>query len=161
MAISKKVWLGAGGGMLLIGAALALFVFEVQTAFYDARVDEKFELTPDMLLLASGEFHKVAHAGKGKASVYRSGDSLSLRLTDFAVDNGPSLHLRVVDLADATDNEAVKSAPYVDLGPMRGNVGNQTYALPKGFDPTARRAVVVWCDRFSVNFVTAPLAAPQ
>lgn len=153
------MWLGAGG-VVLTGMALAIFVFEVQTAFYDVRVDDAFERAGAMKLLARGSLHPVAHAGQGTAEIYEGGGKCTLRLTDFAIDNGPALRLRLVDLADAKDDDAVKSAPFVDLGPLKGNLGNQTYDLPVAFDEAKHRALVVWCERFSVNFVTAPLSAP-
>jgi hypothetical protein len=45
----------------------------------------------------------------------------------------------------------------LNLGPLKGNKGNQTYELPAGFDPEKYRSISIWCKRFSVNFATAPL----
>jgi len=157
MVASNRLWL-VGGGVLLVGIVLAVFVFEVQTAFYDERADDVFEVSPEMTLVARGSFHPVAHAGKGEVRIYRDGGAHRVWLTDFSIDNGPALELRVVELEDASDSDAVKAAAFVDLGPLKGNVGNQSYVLPASFDATKHRAVVVWCERFGVNFVTAPLS---
>jgi hypothetical protein len=46
---------------------------------------------------------------------------------------------------------------YVDLGGLKGNVGDQNYVVPTGVDVGAYRSVVVWCARFSVPFGAADL----
>jgi hypothetical protein len=46
---------------------------------------------------------------------------------------------------------------FLSLGPLKGNRGNQTYELPAEFDPNKHRSISIWCQRFSVNFATAPL----
>jgi hypothetical protein len=58
---------------------------------------------------------------------------------------------------DATDNASVRQAGFIDLGPIKGNVGDQNYALGPGVELSKYRAVSVWCQRFSLNFGTAPL----
>jgi hypothetical protein len=45
----------------------------------------------------------------------------------------------------------------LNVGRLKGNQGDQTYALPNNFDPEKHRAISVWCRRFSVNFAAAPL----
>jgi hypothetical protein len=45
----------------------------------------------------------------------------------------------------------------VDLGSLKGNIGDQNYELPLNADLAKYRAVTIWCKRFSVNFGTAPL----
>ena len=80
-----------------------------------------------------------------------------LRLTDFKTSNGPDVHVYLVAAEDAADNATVKSAGYIDLGSIKGNEGDQNYALPVGTDLAKYRAVTIWCARFNVNFATAPL----
>lgn len=48
-------------------------------------------------------------------------------------------------------------AGFVDLVPLKGNIGDQNYQIPSGVDLSQYQAVTVWCSRFSVNFATAPL----
>ena len=81
-----------------------------------------------------------------------------LELTQFETSNGPDLRLYLVGARDATDSDAVRAAGFVDLGALKGNVGNQAYSVPAEVDLERFRAVTVWCRRFSVNFATAPLA---
>jgi hypothetical protein len=45
----------------------------------------------------------------------------------------------------------------VDLGALKGNKGNQQYALPRDLDLERFTTVVIWCRAFSVNFARAPL----
>ena len=45
----------------------------------------------------------------------------------------------------------------LDLGPLKGNVGNQNYVVPAGTDLSRYRSVVIWCRRFAVPFGAAPL----
>jgi hypothetical protein len=63
----------------------------------------------------------------------------------------------LVAAPDAKDAQAVKSAGYVDLGSMKGNIGDQNYDIPGNLDLQKYRAATIWCARFSVNFGTAPL----
>ena len=53
---------------------------------------------------------------------------------------------------------AAKQAGFVDLGALKGNIGDQNYDVPADLDLSRYRAVSIWCRRFSVNFGAAPLA---
>jgi hypothetical protein len=113
-------------------------------------------------LLSSGTFHDGAHATSGMAAVYSLGqDRRVLRLTQFSTSNGPDVHVYLVAASDATDNDTVKNVGFVDLGSIKGNIGDQNYDLPADVDLTKYRAVTIWCRRFGVNFGTSPLSAPQ
>lgn len=109
-------------------------------------------------MLASGRFHTNAHETRGMATVYRlAGGARVLRLTDFETSNGPDVHVYLVRAADVQDNDVVKSAGFVDLGSIKGNVGDQNYDLPADLDLEQYRTVTIWCARFAVNFGSAPL----
>jgi Electron transfer DM13 len=62
---------------------------------------------------------------------------------------------------DATDNETVTRAGFVDLGAMKGNKGDQNYDIPTNVDLGQYQSVTIWCRRFGVNFATAPLTLPK
>jgi len=51
----------------------------------------------------------------------------------------------------------VQQAGFVDLGVIKGNVGDQNYKLAADLDLSKYRAVSIWCKRFSVNFGAAAL----
>lgn len=145
----------------VVGLALAAgwYAFRPERLVLDQRVDEA--TGGSGVVIAAGVFHGVAHGGKGKAAVVRRADgSRLLELTDFETSNGPDLHLYLVAARDASDSEAVKTAGFVTLGALKGNVGNQAYEVPAGVDLDRFRAVTVWCRRFGVNFATAPLEVP-
>ena len=108
--------------------------------------------------VSAGTFHDVEYEGTGDAIVYRQEDgSYVLRLENLNVENGPDLFVYAVAANDAFDAQTVLDAGFVDLGTLKGNQGNQTYELPPDFDPEVHRAISVWCQQFTANFVTAPL----
>lgn len=45
---------------------------------------------------------------------------------------------------------------YVDLGKLKGNVGNQNYAIPADVDLSQYRGVMIYCQPFHVLFSIAP-----
>ena len=79
-----------------------------------------------------------------------------LTFTDFETDNGPDLRVYLVRGAVQSDGDV---DDVVDLGRLKGNVGNQQYAIPEGTDLTAYSTVVIWCRAFSVSFAQAELRA--
>ena len=112
--------------------------------------------------LATGEFHTALHPTQGDASIYRDpSGSRILRFTNFKTSNGPDVHIYVVASDNPNDNASVEHADYIDLGIMKGNVGDQNYVLASSVDLAKYRSVVVWCRRFNFNFGYAPLSATQ
>ncbi len=99
------------------------------------------------------------HLGEGTATIYQTGDGmLTLRLEDFAVTNGPALSVLLSSHpAPARSDELGK---YLDLGPLKGNKGNQNYQidLPRQTVITEYASVVIYCVPFHVVFSTASLA---
>lgn len=59
--------------------------------------------------------------------------------------------------ATAVPNASRYDADFIDLGPLKGNVGNQNYAIPESVDLKRHRTAVVWCRRFEVGFAAAVL----
>ena len=114
-------------------------------------------------VIASGSFHDVAHKGVGAASIYQLPDGKRiLRFTNFETSNGPDVHVYLVAANDATDSDTVKKAGFIEVGALKGNIGDQNYEIASDLDLSKYRAVTIWCKRFGVNFATAPLSgAPQ
>ena len=109
--------------------------------------------------LAAGSFHGNAHDTRGMATVLELPDGRRvLRLTNFATSNGPDVRVYLVAAPDVQDDETVKTAGFVELGTMKGNIGDQNYEIPPALDFANYRTVTIWCKRFSVNFGSAPLA---
>jgi hypothetical protein len=166
MTSSKKILIASAGAVVLVGG---WYAFRPERLWIDQVVSESFDTTGVALsgaaggamptMLSMGPFHSVAHDGQGLATIYRTADGKrTLRLTQFETSNGPQLHLYLVAADDAKDDATVKRAGFVDLGPLKGNKGDQNYDIPDDVDLSKYRAVTVWCKRFSVNFTTAPLA---
>jgi hypothetical protein len=94
--------------------------------------------------VARGGFRSLEHATRGRAAVVRLPDDRRfLTLTRFATAAGPDLRVRLVP-GD------------IDLGGLKGNRGDQQYAIPAGVR-VAGRTVVIWCRAFSAPFGSAVL----
>lgn len=149
--------------VLVVIVVVAWYEFRPERLVLNRRVHEDFPTTQDALPLqaiASGPFHRVAHRTNGTATVYRLGDgSRILRFTDFKTANGPDVHVYLVAANDAKDSKSVQRAGFIDLGLIKGNVGDQNYHLGSDVDLSRYRAVSVWCKRFHINFGTAALNA--
>ena len=147
-----------------VGLAVMWYLFRPERLFIDQAVSEEFPEAAGMTAeapttLLSGMFHSNAHETSGTATLHRLADgSLTLRLTGFETSNGPDVQVYLVAASDVMDDETVTSAGFVSLGPLKGNVGDQNYAVPADLDLTKYRAVTSWCRRFGVNFGTAPLS---
>jgi len=163
--MKKKVWIGAG----IIVAAVTWYAFRPELLFVNKSVSETFPAssiaanTADTAAspkeLASGQFKGYAHETQGDAKIYGVDGKRVLRLTNFKTSNGPDVHVYLVAAPDAKDDATVKKAGFVDLGSMKGNVGDQNYDVPNSVDLHKYQAVTIWCARFNVNFATAPLSA--
>ena len=144
---------------IAIVAFVAWYAFRPERLFINQRVNEQLPTASAAnTKLATGQFHSGAHETKGTATVLQLADGKkTLRLSDFATSNGPDVHVYLVAASDAKDNDSVTKAGFVDLGSLKGNIGDQNYDLPAGADLAKYRSVTIWCKRFSVNFGTAPL----
>jgi hypothetical protein len=142
-----------------IVAIVGWYAFRPERLVIDQKVNEQFPTASAASnQLASGQFHSGAHETRGSATVFQLADGKkTLRLTDFATSNGPDVHVYLVASDDAKDNDTVTKAGFIDVGSLKGNIGDQNYDLPANADLTKYRAVTIWCKRFSVNFGTAPL----
>lgn len=140
-------------------AIAAWYAFRPERLFINQTVNEQFPTASAATSkLASGQFRSGAHETRGTAAIFQLPDGKkTLRLTGFATSNGPDVRVYLVAANDATDNESVTKAGFIDLGSLKGNIGDQNYELPANADLARYRAVTIWCKRFSVNFGTAPL----
>jgi Electron transfer DM13 len=140
-------------------AFLAWYAFRPERLAVNRRADEAMPAargssSPQPLL--SGQFYSILHPTAGTATIYRMGDgSRVLRFTSFSTSNGPDVHVYMVASDDAKDVATVQQAGFIDLGVIKGNVGDQNYTLGPDVDLSKYRAVSVWCKRFSVNFGAA------
>ena len=179
--VGRRRALAAAGFVL----GLALFVFgivyfEPHKLFVDDRVDEAFpsaaageapsETTPAAsvttpaspagpAVLSSGRFRPLEHDVEGRALVLETpeGDRF-LRFEDLNLSNGPDLKVYLSVLGPDRGWYDYDDDEYVSLGDLKGNIGDQNYALAGGLDLSRYRSVVIWCERFSVGFAVAPIS---
>jgi Electron transfer DM13 len=92
-------------------------------------------------------FHKVE--GAAKVIPLESGTEI-LRLENFKATNGPDLYVYLSKDKNASD--------FVNVGRLKGNVGNQNYEIPAGTDLSKYNNVLIWCRAFSFLFGSSQLS---
>ncbi len=115
---------------------------------------------PQATALKAGEFRDADrfHQGSGSATVYELPDgTIVVRLEDFMVTNGPELHVLLSVHQDPDSRSQVMNMGYVDLGDLKGNIGNQNYEVAADIDVSAYSSVVIYCKPFHVVFSVASL----
>lgn len=159
-----KKW-GIAIPIVVVALMVAWYVFRPERLVVNRHVDEAMPTVPagsPAQALESGTFYGILHPTEGTATIYRMGDSTRvLRFTNFKTSNGPDVHVYMEVADDAKDNKSVLRAGFIDLGTIKGNIGDQNYTLGPNVDLSKYRAVSVWCKRFSVNFGTVPLMPEQ
>jgi hypothetical protein len=90
------------------------------------------------------------HNAEGVAKIIQLADATDiLRLENFKATNGPDLYVYL-----STDKT---NADIVNLGRLKGNIGNQNYLVPVATDITKYNTALIWCRAFSVIFGSAQL----
>ena len=99
------------------------------------------------------------HQGEGSATIYELPDGTHvLRFEDFRVTNGPDLRVLLATHPDPQGRNEVTGPGYVELGKLKGNIGNQNYPFPEDVSPDDYGSVVIYCKPFHVVFSVAPLS---
>jgi hypothetical protein len=166
------------GALALTGIGLAVFVlayFEPQKLFIDDRVDEALPTAPAapappatpaaaaappkpaLQVLSNAGFRSYEHETSGRAKVIELASGRRyVRFERFETSNGPDVKV-YLSAAPASGPGDTFDDRYVSLGELKGNIGNQNYAIPAGVDLSRYRSAVIWCKRFHVPFAAAPL----
>lgn len=125
----------------------------------EAAIPAEAQQTPVPVVVGTGAFQSQEHATSGTAQLLKLADgSHVLRLENLASSDGPDVKVWLSSLPAGGDWFKYRSGRYVDLGAVKATHGNQNYAIPAGTDVSGLASVVLWCDRFSVAFGSAPLA---
>jgi hypothetical protein len=159
----------------LVAVGLGVYWFGPQRLFLDREVaeglptpnvsagrspggDEPVDESSGVEELASGEFRSLEHGTTGLARIVELEDgSRFVRLEDLDTSDGPDLRIYLTDQPVSDDWGVWDDGEYVDLGELKGNVGDSNYRLPDDVDLSAFRTVVIWCRRFTVGFAVAPI----
>lgn len=146
----------------VIGAPVGAFLWY---AFSPLLFDEVVaETLTEAQTVATGQFRDAdgAHRGTGMARLVQlPGGAYEVQFTAFEVTNGPDLEVWMSAHPDPQSSADVKGAPFLSLGALKGNVGDQAYAVPDGTDVATYPSVVIWCEQFGVLFSPAVLQAPS
>ena len=170
----RRTWIILAAAVLVVLGAVTLIWFQPQKLFYDTTVDEAIPTVTataeptdetaspaptEPVELATGNFISREHETTGTARILRLADGQQiLRLEGFETSNGPALFV-YLSQNPADGEDGLFDDDYLDLGALKGNVGDQNYVIPAEIDPTGFTSVVIWCDRFNVSFGAADIVA--
>ena len=174
----RRTWILVAAAVLVVLGAVTLIWFQPQKLFYDSTVDEALPSVSapadpteeggegtaspapaEPVELARGTFISREHETTGTARILRLADGQQiLRLEGFETSNGPALFV-YLSQNPADGEDGLFDDDYLDLGVLKGNIGDQNYVIPAEVDPLGYTSVVVWCDRFSVSFGAADIVA--
>jgi hypothetical protein len=126
--------------------------FSKQNATVNENMNETTVTNNTMALMgnfidAGDGFHKA----EGIAKVINLADGRTfLRLENLKTTNGPDLYVYLSVGKDASD--------IVNLGRLKGNIGNQNYEISAGTDLSKYNTILIWCKAFSTLFGSAKLS---
>jgi hypothetical protein len=156
-----KTWIKILIPIVAVAVLVAWYAFRPERLVVNQRVDEAMPTGQGGLSaqsLESGRFYSILHPTEGTATIFQFGDGTrTLRRTSFRTSNGPDVHVYMVAADDAKDVATVEQAGFIDLGVLKGNIGDQNYVIGGDVDLAKYHAVSIWCKRFSVNFGAAAL----
>jgi hypothetical protein len=116
------------------------------------------EEPPGVEELGSGEFRSLEHGTTGLARIVELQDgSRFVRLENLDTSDGPDLRIYLTDQPVSDDRGVWDDGEYLDLGALKGNVGDSNYRIADDVDLSGFRTVVIWCRRFTVGFAVAPI----
>ena len=126
------------------------------TAMPDNEMEQDMPAGGEPTVLHSGTFVDADnfHQGSGSATIFElpGGDRI-LRLEDFMVTNGPDLHVYLATGSKPSGRDDL--GEHIDLGALKGNIGDQNYEIPVNLELDDFQSVVIYCVPFHVVFSTA------
>ncbi|MEV2238482.1 DM13 domain-containing protein [Micromonospora sp. NPDC049891] len=112
-------------------------------------------------LVSSGDFISHEHDTSGGARIVRTADGRHrLELVGLNTSNGPDLRVWLTDqpvVEGRAGWHVFDDGRWVELGRLKGNRGDQGYAIPDDVELTDLTSVSIWCKRFAVSFGAAAL----
>lgn len=150
--------------LVIAGLVIGALAFQPWRLFTNVTVAEAAPVSAaEPRVLAEASFISHEHETTGTARIIELEDgSRVLRIEGLDTSNGPDLKVWLSD-APVIEGDAgwhvFDDGEYVDLGVLKGNQGDQNYAIPAGVDLDSLTSVAIWCDRFDVSFGAADLSA--
>lgn len=133
-------------------------LFRPELLFVNKTINESLPTsgttTGTTIQIATGKFMSLAHETTGTAEIVELDGKQYLQLKNFHTSNGPDVRIYLTG-GGSPDGKSLS------LGTLKGNVGNQNYLLPDGYDGNIHTAVSIWCERFAVGFGLAELSQTQ
>ncbi|MGD8634700.1 MAG: DM13 domain-containing protein [Anaerolineales bacterium] len=140
------------------GGELATQLAGTSQAMPDKEMQEQMPAEGEPTALRAGMFVDADnfHRGSGSATIFElpDGDRI-LRFEGFMVTNGPDLHVYLAAGPHPTGRDDL--GEHFDLGALKGNIGDQNYAIPPDLGLEDYQSVVIYCVPFHVVFSTASL----
>lgn len=138
---------------------------ETRTPSAPADADEAAEATSAAdagpRVVSEGSLVSHEHETTGTARIVTQADgSRLLVLESLATTSGPDVHvwLSAGPVVEGGDGwYTAGSYDFIDLGPIKGNLGDQVYPIPADVDLAAFPTVDLWCVQFGVSFGAAAL----
>lgn len=132
----------------------------------EAPVEPAEEITPPPpagpVDLLGGTFVSHEHTTTGSVRVIENPDGTrQLAIVGLETSNGPDVHvwLSAGPVIEGFDGWFTAAGyEHIDLGAIKGNLGDQLYDIPAGVDLSVFRTVDLWCEQFAVSFGAAALA---
>lgn len=141
-------------------AALALVRARLLTADTPApEIEQTFQPPAGAILVREGQFTTIdaIRGATGRLMIYQLPDQTRvMRIEDFTASRAPDVHLVFTRNPDPTDERGV-GVDYIDLGELKGNVGNQTYPVPQGVDFNVYPILALYSVKYDVVISTATL----
>ena len=113
------------------------------------------------IVLSESSFITHEHATSGTVRVLEleNGERV-LRIENLDTSDGPQLEIWLTDapVIEGRDGWGVfDDGKYVSLGALKGNLGDQNYAIPESVNLEEFTSISIWCVRFSVSFGAAQI----
>lgn len=149
-------------------AGIGIYFTGVYTYFIKNKISEELPsmspgsqgtVSKEPKILKQGKFVNADffHKGSGQAYIieYTDGRKI-LRFENFKTVNGPDLYVYLSKSA-APAGDLKNLNDFIDLGRLKGNVGDQNYDLTQNIQIEEYQSAVIWCKKFGVLFPYAVL----
>lgn len=129
-----------------------------------AAAPEEDEEMPEMnapVTAATGSFGTIdaIRWGRGSVTIFQQVSApLMMRFEGFSMPNAPDARVILSPAAEPETPEAMREGElHVEVGLLKGSIGNQNYTLPSNVDLSTVRSVVIYSQELDLIYTYAPL----